>query len=123
MIHLPFQAVDHSSTSHRSPKSKFQSDALGILVVDLFLTAPEDRSMHPPSYKGLRKYAPGSAVLAALGVGSVDDMVDQINQSPLAAGRFPISQGDYPGSKATFEKPGKEFRAIHARVEATRAPS
>jgi hypothetical protein len=28
MIHLPFQAVNHSSTSHRSPESKFQSDAV-----------------------------------------------------------------------------------------------
>jgi hypothetical protein len=31
MIHLPFQAVNHSSTSHRSPESKFQSDALADL--------------------------------------------------------------------------------------------
>jgi hypothetical protein len=40
MIHLPFHRVNHSSTSHRSPESKFQSDAVALEILASY--TPED---------------------------------------------------------------------------------
>ncbi len=74
--------------------------------------SPPRDPLRPPSYEGLRTYRPDQSVLSELGVQSVQDMVDQINRARINSKRFPISQGDYPGSKALFEKLVREFRSL-----------
>lgn len=74
-------------------------------------SAPRD-PLRPPNYEGLRTYKPDETVLSELGIRSVQEMVGHINQARIKSGQFPISQGDYPGSKASFEKLAREFRSL-----------
>lgn len=62
-----------------------------------------------PDYSRLRRYANGSAVLAELGLDTIDDLVTAINERRAEVGRHPIAQGDFPGNKAAFDKLVREF--------------
>lgn len=74
-------------------------------------TPPRDPSQ-PPSYNGLQTYKADQATLFELGINSVREMVDKINEARRASGLFPVSQGDYPGSKAAFERLLREYRSL-----------
>jgi hypothetical protein len=58
----------------------------------------------PPSYQGLKRYPATKDELAPLGFSTLDDFVAKANELLLAAGRWPLSQGDFPGNRAQFRK-------------------
>jgi len=71
--------------------------------------AGQPREVPVPDYSRLRRYANGSAVLGELGFSSVDDLVAAVNERRADMGRLPITQGDFPANKATFDKLVREF--------------
>jgi hypothetical protein len=65
----------------------------------------------PPAYP-TRVFEPGPDELADLGVAGVRELVDLMNERLVADRQFPITTGDYPTTKAKFNKIAKRWRAM-----------
>jgi hypothetical protein len=57
-----------------------------------------------PSYAGLKAYDPGREALLAFGVSTVQQLVARFNADFVAAGQFPVTQGDFPATRRKFER-------------------
>lgn len=65
----------------------------------------------PPRYEGLRRYRLSDEERAEFGITSVDELVTIINNHLIAAGKWPLSQGDFPSRKESFRKVADLARA------------
>lgn len=58
----------------------------------------------PPDYSGLKPYRASGESLAKAGFASVMDVVIAVNAKAIAAGQYPVTQGDFPVDRITFER-------------------
>jgi hypothetical protein len=66
----------------------------------------------PPNYPA-RTFNPSGDELANLGVADTHELVRRLNEKLIADRQFPITSGDYPTTKAKFQKIAKRWEQIN----------
>lgn len=89
-------------------RTKPQNEVDGDVAASGKTTSP----LSPPDYPD-RAFDPGSEDLADLGVADARELVKLMNDRLTAVGRFPITAGDYPTTKAKFAKLAKRWKQMN----------
>jgi len=69
----------------------------------------------PPSYERCTRYQMTTEEKAEFRVNGIDDLVAIANAYLIAAGRWPLTQADFPGNKSGFVKVAKMVRAFRTK--------
>jgi hypothetical protein len=104
--HIPYRAVVDGGGGERPAVIRRHDGSTSVVSSD---DGGSTSRSFVPDYSRLRRYAGGDAVLAALGLRSVDELVEALNRRRPEHGRLPVQQGNYPTNKRTFSKLAAEY--------------
>jgi hypothetical protein len=94
------EKIDHQETSRRAAGTNFTSAAQGKDEA-----APRLYGARPiPNYAGMKRYQASADELSAIGVKTIDELVERVNRQLIKAGNWPLSQGDFPRTRTQFKK-------------------